>query len=130
MSAAGGDRLKEIKIEREYLEAHSAENPPEGEFAATPYDYYEELRNHLIELIPDFKMRMKIDPRTNRPEFSTNVQSVFDIAWYTLARMLSEDTAPEDKGKQDSRPEGIMIRCRHCGRFIIRKGKRQEYCDS
>lgn len=23
-----------------------------------------------------------------------------------------------------------MIRCRHCGRFMIRKGKRQEYCDS
>lgn len=122
--------LAEMKRENDYIASHPVEQPPEGEFATTPFDDYEELLNRLIELIPDFRMRMKIDPRTNRPEFSTDVQSVFDIAWYTLARMLSEDPAPENKGKPDSRPEGIMIRCRHCGRFIIRKGKRQEYCDS
>ena len=43
--------------------------------------------------------------------------------------MLSEDPAPEDKGKSDNRPEGIMIRCRNCGKFIIRKSNRQEFCD-
>ena len=37
---------------------------------------------------------------------------------------------PEDKGKSDNRPEGIMIRCRNCGRFIIRKSNRQEFCDA
>lgn len=44
--------------------------------------------------------------------------------------MVSEDPAPEDKGKPDNRGEGIMIRCRNCGRFIIRKNNRQEFCDS
>lgn len=69
-----------MKRGNSYIVSRPVEQPPEGEFAATPYDYYEELRNHLIELIPNLKMRMKIDPRTNRPEFSTDVQSVFDIA--------------------------------------------------
>ena len=48
-------------------------------------------------------MKLKVDPRTNRLEFSTDINSVFDIAWLTLARMLSEDPAPEDKVKSDNR---------------------------
>ena len=75
-------------------------------------------------------MKLKVDPRTNRLEFSTDINSVFDIAWLTLARMLSELPAPEDKGKPDNRPEGIMIRCCNCGKFIIRKSNRQEFCDA
>ena len=45
-------------------------------------------------------MKLKVDPRTNRLEFSTDINSVFDIAWLTLARMLSEDPAPEDKANR------------------------------
>ncbi len=124
------DLLEDMQRANDYIESHPADQPAEGEFATTPYDDYEELRDCLISIIPDFKIRLKADPRTNRLEFSTDVQSVFDIAWYTLARMLSEDPAPEDKGRPDKRPEGIMIRCRNCGKFIIRKSNRQEYCDS
>lgn len=90
----------------------------------------DELRNALIDIIPEFTMKLKVDPRTNRLEFSTDINSVFDIAWLTLARMLSEDPAPEDKSKSDNRPEGIIIRCRNCGKFIIRKSNRQEFCDA
>ena len=93
-------------------------------------DDYDELRNALIDIIPEFTMKLKVDSCTNRLEFSTDINSVFDIAWLTLARMLSEDPAPEDKGKSDNRPEGIMIRCRNCGKFIIRKSNRQEFCDA
>lgn len=114
----------------DYIESHPAEQPAEGKFATTPYNDYKELRDCLISIIPDFKIRLTVDPQTNRLEFSTDVQSVFDIAWYTLARMLSEDPAPEDNGRPDKRPERIMIRCRNCGNFIIRKNNRQEYCDS
>ena len=124
------DLLAEMRRTNEYVASHPVEQPPEGEFATTPYDDYYELRNRLIECIPDFNIRLKTDPRTGKLEFSTDVNSVFDIAWYTLARMLSEDPLPENKGKQESRPEGIMIRCRNCGKFIIRKSNRQEYCDS
>lgn len=43
--------------------------------------------------------------------------------------MISEDPPPESKGQPDDRPEGIMICCRHCGDFLIRRNGRQEYCD-
>ena len=127
---AKGNLIEEMRIDNEYIKNHPAEKPPIGEFATTPYDDYDELRNALIDIIPEFTMKLKVDPRTNRLEFSTDINSVFDIAWLTLARMLSEDPAPEDKGKSDNRPEGIMIRCRNCGKFIIRKSNRQEFCDS
>lgn len=130
----GGDRREDLLVDmkrgNEYVASHLVEQPPEGEFATIPYDDYYALRNRLIECIPNFNIRLKTDPRTRKLEFSTDVNSVFDIAWYTFARMLSEDPLPENKGKQDSRPEGIMIRCRNCGKFIIRKSNRQEYCDS
>ena len=127
---AKGNLIEEMRIDNEYIKNHPAEKPPTGEFATTPYDDYDELRNALIDIIPEFTMKLKVDPRTNRLEFSTDINSVFDIAWLTLARMLSEDPAPEDKGKSDNRPEGIMIRCRNCGKFIIRKSNRQEFCDA
>ena len=127
---AKGNLIEEMRIDNEYIKNHPAEKPPTGEFATTPYDDYDELRNALIDIIPEFTMKLKVDPRTNRLEFSTDIDSVFDIAWLTLARMLSEDPAPEDKSKSDNRPEGIMIRCRNCGKFIIRKSNRQEFCDA
>lgn len=93
-------------------------------------DNYGELLNKLIERIPDFNMRLKVNPKTNRIEFSADVNSVFDIAWFTLARMISEDPTPGNKGlSNDDRPEGSMICCRYCGDFLIRRNGRQEYCD-
>lgn len=125
-----GNLIEEMRIDNEYIKNHPAGSPPANESATTPYDDYKGLRNALIDIIPEFKMKLKVDPHTNKLEFYTNVNSVFDIAWITLARMLSEGLAPENKGKPDNRPEGIMIRCRNCGKFIIRKNNRQEFCDA
>lgn len=127
---AKGNIIEEMRIDNECIKNHPAKKTPTGGFATTPYDDYDELRNALIDIIPEFTMKLKVDPRTNRLEFSTDINSVFDIAWLTLARMLSEAPAPEDKGKSDNHPEGIMIRCRNCGKFIIRKSNRQEFCDA
>ena len=127
---AKGNIIEEMRIDNECIKNHPAKKTPTGEFATTPYDDYDELRNALIDISPEFTMKLKVDPRTNRLEFSTDINSVFDIAWLTLARMLSEAPAPEDKGKSDNHPEGIMIRCRNCGKFIIRKSNRQEFCDA
>lgn len=131
LSPAQGDQLKEMRLASEYEKAHPEiyDAEPDGLFAVEPYDYYEELRDRLVECIPDFRMRLKLNPRTNRLVFSADVNSVFDIAWYTLARLLSEDPAPEDKGKKEKPEEGIMICCRHCGDFLVRRSNRQEYCD-
>jgi hypothetical protein len=91
---------------------------------------YDELMNTFVDYIPNFNMKLKFSPLTNRFEFSADVNSVFDIAWYTLARMISEAPALENRNKQDEQPEGILICCRHCGKFLIRKGKRQGFCTS
>ena len=73
-----------MRIDNEYIKNHPAEKPPTGEFATTPYDDYDELRNALIDIIPEFTMKLKVDPRTKRLEFSTDINSVFDIAWLAL----------------------------------------------
>lgn len=120
----------DLPKEGKYFEGYSFFDKYKHPIVAIPDDDCAELRNALIDIIPEFTMKLKIDPRTNRLEFSTDINSVFDIAWLTLARMLSEDPVPEDKGKSDNRPEGIMIRCRNCGKFIIRKSNRQAFCDA
>lgn len=129
MSPAGGNLVKEMRLYAEYQKNHPVKQPPDGQFAEEAYDNYGELLDKLIERIPDFNMRLKVNPKTNRIEFSADVNSMFDIAWFTLARMISEDPAPENKGLSDDRPEGIMICYHHCGDFLIRRNGRQEYCD-
>ena len=127
-SSAGGDLLKEMQLDSAHRKVYDIPES-DGEFDHTPYDDYEKLRDTLIDMIPDFRIRLKVDPKTEKLVFSADVNSVFDIAWYTLARMLSEDPALLDKGKEKERPEGIMMCCRHCGDFIMRRNSRQEYCD-
>lgn len=120
--------LKSMMCTQKYI----IEQPLEGNFDYNhnPYDDYDELRSKLVEFIPEFNMKLKLNTSTGKFEFSADVDSVFDIAWYTLARMISEDPALENRGNEESRPEGIMICCRNCGKFIIRKSNRQEYCDA
>ena len=115
-----------------YIEEHPTEQPRKGEFKYNhnPYDDYDELRNKLVDFIPEFNMKLKLNIKTGKFEFSADIDSVFDIAWYTLARMISEDPALENIGKDEERPEGIMICCRNCGKFLVRRSNRQEYCDS
>lgn len=75
-------------------------------------------------------MKLKLNTVTGRFEFSEDTDSVFDITWYTLARMISEYPALKNRTNEEARPEGIMICCRNCGKFIIRKSNRHEFCDA
>ncbi len=124
--------LESMMRTNKYIEEHPVEQPPQGEFDynLNPYDDYDDLRNKLFEFIPEYNMKLKLNTKTGRFEFSADIDSVFDIAWYALAHMISEDPALDNRGKEEPRPEGIMICCRNCGKFIIRKTNRQEYCDS
>lgn len=102
-----------------------------GGFKRTPFDYYEELQEIIADLIPDFRIRLKVDPRTRRMVFAADVHSVFDICWYTLARKLSEDVAPDDKGLQvskNAKKDGIVMSCPFCGEAFIRRWNRSVTC--
>lgn len=126
------DIVKRMQLANDYADKHPSPKPPEGEFDFNhnPYDDYDKLRTKLVEFIPDFNMRLKFNAASGRFDFSADIDSVFDIAWYTLARMISEDSALENRQREEARPEGIMICCRHCGKFLIRRSNRQEFCDS
>lgn len=80
VSPAEGDLVKEMKLYAEYQKSHLEKQPSDGQFAEEPYNNYGELLKKLIERIPDFNMRLKVNPKTNRIEFSADVNSVFDIA--------------------------------------------------
>ena len=128
-SAAGGDLLKEMQMANAYLAEHPVEPPPEGEFATEPFDDYEKLRDSLLSFFPDFKLRLKVNPKTKRTMLCADVNSVFEIAWYALAHLLTEEPLPEERGKTQPRKEGIMTFCKNCGRFFIRRNSRNGYCD-
>ena len=67
-------------------------------FAGIPYDDYDDLYDKLIDIMPSFTIRVRRDPKTQRTVFAAEVESVFDIAWLTLARKIADDVPPEEKG--------------------------------
>jgi len=97
-------------------------------YVREPFDYYEELRDQLIDLIPDFHMRLKVNPKNNQVIFAADVDSVFDICWYTLAHMIVDFGPPEEGGRIRQLTEGTLITCLHCGEAFIRDNNRQLYC--
>lgn len=97
-------------------------------FAREPYDYFDELQAALLDIIPDFSMRLKINPKNKQVVFAADVHSVFDIAWYTLARMIT-DFGPIEEGEDEKDlSEGTLVTCSNCGEAFIRRNNRQQYC--
>ena len=96
-------------------------------FARLPFDYYEELQEKLVDMMPDFRVRLKVNPKTRKMVFAADVHSVFDICWYTLARKMSEDVAPEEKGTSTDKKEkhdGVVVSCPFCGEAFVRRWNR------
>ena len=89
VSAAKGNLLAEMKLYNEYLSTHPEIQTPDGVFAREPYDDFEQLQERLIDYIPDFRLRLKRNAKTNTLVFAADVDSVFDIAWYTKTRLWS-----------------------------------------
>ena len=81
--------------------------------------------------MPDFRVRLKVNPKTRKMVFAADVHSVFDICWYTLARKMSEDVAPEDKGTsadKKEKPAGVVMSCPFCGEAFVRRSNRSVIC--
>ena len=87
----------------------------------------------MVDIMPDFRIRLKVNPRTRKMVFAADVHSVFDICWYTLARKMSEDVAPEDKGTSADKKEkrdGVVLSCPFCGEAFVRRWNRTKTCGS
>lgn len=52
--------VRAMELAEKYLAEHPVKQPPEGEFAEEPYDLSEELRNAMLEVLPDFNLRLKL----------------------------------------------------------------------
>ena len=122
-SSTGGNLLQEM-----LFDAAASNGASTKEFVRTPYDDYDELRAKLVDLIPSFDMRPKLNPRTKRYVFANAVHSIFDICWYTFARMVVDDAPPEKKTQDKPQYKGVVYVCLHCGRYFYRKRGEQLYC--
>jgi len=118
------DIVEEMKLDA----TASQDETPNDYFVSPPYEFIDELQQILIDMVPDFRMKLKVNPKTNRFVFAADISSVFDICWYTLARKISEDVAPEDKGTEAEKPKGIILTCPFCGDAFVRRSKRAVTC--
>ena len=110
-------------------------NTIEEGFATLPYDDYYILRDKLVDMMPDFRMRLKVNRKKNIVVLAADIHSVFDIAWYTLAKKISELPLPDFKQKEeeyDSCDKPVILICPICGNAFVRVGKANHkiYCGS
>ena len=61
---------------------------------------------------------------------SAEIHSVFDIARYFFARMVSDVASPVDVDMDYEFSQGSILTCMCCGEYFIRHSSRQRYCDN
>ena len=102
-----------------------------NDFARVPFDYYEDLQEKIADMIPDFRFRLKVDPRTRKMVFAADVHSVFDICWFTFAKKLAEDPTPDElshKPEPKAANKGLVMSCPFCGEAYVRTANRAICC--
>lgn len=82
------------------------------------------IADDLLKKLPCLKMGAQYDFGTGKVLFLPYVRSVFDSAYYALARFISVDagTASDTGGKT------TIAFCKACGTAFVKTGNRQQYC--
>lgn len=101
----------------------------DGEYLERVKSDYNELVFNLLDMFPDFRMRVKQDENTHKVQMVADIDSVFDIAWYTFARMVSDVAPPADTDMEYVHSQGSILTCMSCGRYFVRHSSRQLYCN-
>lgn len=89
----------------------------------------ENILQFLSSMIPDINMTLKIED--GKVKFTANVNSVFDISWYTIARLMAVNGGLNDFDPNitsEDWSEGYAQECQSCGQYFIRTNNRQKYC--
>lgn len=89
---------------------------------------YRELAQILIGLFPEFKVGLQFENKTDKIGMYADIDSVFDICWYTFSRLVADIAPPLDEDLDSLYSNGSYICCLNCGRYVKRKGPRQKYC--
>lgn len=91
---------------------------------------YDDLLFNLLEMFPDFKLRLKQDRKTHKAELAADINTVFDIAWYAFARMVADVAPPADVDPDYEFSQGSILTCMACGNYFVRHSSRQRYCNN
>lgn len=76
--------------------------------------------------LPKFELKVEVNMSTGRLELAPEVKSVFDAAYYALARFVTVNSgALDDWGGKTN-----ITFCQGCGRAFIKRGNRQKYCST
>lgn len=117
------------------MQHDNLESPAESPSVPTrfydhPHGYYDELLDELVDIMPSFQLRLRPDPRTKQMVLAADVRSVFDIAWFVLARMITNYAPPfEQEPDVEGRPrEFAVVICPNCGEAFARRSNRQQFC--
>ncbi len=102
----------------------------DGEYLASLKADIDIHMENVMERIPDFRMRLKKDKKKGTIRFGADVQSVFDICWYTFARLVADVAPPVDVDLNCMDSTGSILSCLCCGKYFVRRSARQLYCDS
>ena len=118
---------EEREAYEKFLEDHKDEL---YKYILDPIDDFYDLRGQLMEMIPDFHMRLKVDPKTDKVVFAAEVHSIFDIAWYTLARYMVDVQLTDEGTLEKQYPDGKVCVCKCCGKAFVRTAdqNRRQYC--
>jgi hypothetical protein len=54
-------------------------------------------RRSRDDIFPDLRMRLKRDKKSGKVMYGADIQSVFDIFWYTFSRMVADIAPPVDE---------------------------------
>ena len=113
-----------------FLERYRAFSESEEDFSQKVLADYNILMEKLLDLFPDFRMKLKVDKKTHKIMFGANIQSIFDIAWYTFARLTADVAPPMDNDLDYMFAQGSILTCMCCGEYFLRRSSRQLYCDN
>ncbi len=75
-------------------------------------------------MLPSMRMKVEFDPERMQPVFLPEVDSIFDVLYYTLIRIAAANAPALD---ENWRRQSIAI-CESCGELFIKDGNRQKYC--
>ncbi|MGI6360430.1 MAG: hypothetical protein ACOX02_05280 [Acholeplasmatales bacterium] len=91
------------------------------------------IYSRIISYIPPVRMKLKYIDNEGNAEFRAEINSVFDICWYTLARMIASNAPQQDEDLDyggDRWNEGTLGVCANCGTFFLKNNSVQKYCDN
>lgn len=86
----------------------------------------------ITEWIPDLEVSLVYEYERNQCEYLAKVNSIFDICYYTLGRLIAVNAPTDDENTENYSDywdgQKILI-CSNCGkRFIVKRGT-AKYCD-